>query len=126
MKITYLFAAFFLSLLVACGGSEKKEEKTAPAAKKETSLDGKQLFSDNACVSCHQEQTKLIGPALKDIAAKYNETGNDMVKFLKGEGQAIVDTDPGQVAIMQANFAVTKTLSDETLTAISQYIKSVK
>lgn len=126
MKYTKLFGAMVIGIMVSCGGGEKKEKKEVPVEKKEVALNGKELFANNTCTSCHQEDTKLIGPALKDIANKYIETGADMVKFLKGEGEAIVVTDPSQVAIMQANFAVTKQLSDPELQAIVDYIKSVK
>ncbi|WP_196893202.1 c-type cytochrome [Aureivirga marina] len=113
---------------------EPKKEEAAPAETTEAAdatqegdiAAGKALFSKKACNACHQEQNKLVGPALKDIAKIYNEQNADMVTFLKGNGKAIVDTDPGQVAVMQANFAVTKTLSDKELADISTYIKSVK
>ncbi|WP_196889291.1 c-type cytochrome [Aureivirga sp. CE67] len=148
-------AVLAIGLLVVSCGNDKKADKTTPATepakteaveekkeepKKEesTSTDaaadaqggdiaaGKALFSKKACTACHQEESKLVGPALKDIAKIYNEQNGDMVKFLKGNGKAIVDTDPAQVAVMQANFAVTKTLSDKELEDISAYIKSVK
>ncbi|MGB0838290.1 MAG: c-type cytochrome [Flavobacteriaceae bacterium] len=124
-----LIGSLFLgSLMLMSCSSEPKKQVEKPAAKTEVSAveQGKKFFSDNGCVACHQEQQKVIGPALKDIAAKYNETGNDMVVFLKGEGTAIVDTDPAQVAVMQANFAVTKALPESTLKALEAYIKSVK
>ena len=33
--------------------------------------DAKQLLKDKACLSCHQVDKKLVGPAYKDVAAKY-------------------------------------------------------
>ncbi|MDX1458604.1 MAG: c-type cytochrome [Marinobacter sp.] len=33
--------------------------------------DGEALFNSKPCVACHQIDTKLVGPALKDVAAKY-------------------------------------------------------
>jgi cytochrome c len=33
--------------------------------------DAEQLLKDKACLSCHQLDKKLVGPAYKDVAAKY-------------------------------------------------------
>jgi len=33
--------------------------------------DAEQLLKDKACLSCHQTDKKLVGPAYKDVAAKY-------------------------------------------------------
>ncbi len=88
--------------------------------------EGKKLFTAKGCVACHKEQEKLVGPALKTIAKMYAEKKGNIVKFLKGNGTAIVDTDPAQVAVMQTNFAVTKAMKAEELQAIASYIRSVK
>jgi cytochrome c len=45
-----------------------------------------------------------------------------MVSFLKGEGEALVD--PTQYEVMKANFAITKTMSEEELKALEAYIYS--
>ncbi|HEY6242242.1 MAG TPA: c-type cytochrome [Burkholderiales bacterium] len=33
--------------------------------------DAQQLLKEKACLSCHTLDTKLVGPAYKDVAAKY-------------------------------------------------------
>ena len=33
--------------------------------------DAQQLLKDKACLTCHQLETKVVGPAYKDVAAKY-------------------------------------------------------
>jgi cytochrome c len=33
--------------------------------------DAKALLKDKACLTCHQLDTKVVGPAYKDVAAKY-------------------------------------------------------
>ena len=33
--------------------------------------DGPQLMKDKACLACHAVDTKLVGPAYKEVAAKY-------------------------------------------------------
>ncbi|MBI5626264.1 MAG: c-type cytochrome [Nitrosomonadales bacterium] len=35
--------------------------------------DGEALFKKNNCVACHAVAKKTVGPALKDIAAKYKD-----------------------------------------------------
>ena len=48
-----------------------------------------------------------------------------MVQFLKGNTEAIVDTDPGQVAIMKANLdGFVKDLSPEELQALTAYMRN--
>lgn len=68
-----LLAALSVCLILAsCGGSGSKP--SADAAKNlETAkrLEGKALLTKNDCLTCHIEQEKLVGPAYKDVAAKY-------------------------------------------------------
>lgn len=33
--------------------------------------DGQALFKSKPCVACHNLESKMLGPALKDVAAKY-------------------------------------------------------
>ncbi|PAM95787.1 cytochrome C552 [Flavobacterium sp. IR1] len=84
---------------------------------------GKQIFEGKGnCTSCHQLDQKVIGPSIQDIAKIYKDKKGDMVTFLKGNGEPIVD--PSQFAVMQTNFPVTKAMSDEELQAIEAYIYS--
>ena len=137
-----LFALVLFSLMLGSCGESKKEEvkketeapveevKEAPAA--ESGADdlvakGEKLFTDKTCVSCHQADAKIVGPSIKDIISIYEEQNASIVGFLKGEQNAIVDTDPGQVAIMKANLdGFVKDLSDEELRALEAYMLSHK
>lgn len=129
-------AALFFS---SCGDKKKEEvkkevETTVETVKEETEVVvtdnlelGKKLFSEKTCVTCHNPDMKVIGPSIKDINKIYAEQNGNIVKFLKGEADAIVDTDPGQVAIMKANLdGFVKDLSDDELAAIAAYMRSVK
>ncbi|WP_126244910.1 c-type cytochrome [Chitinophaga rhizosphaerae] len=72
--------------MAACGGGgeEKKaeekasQEATAPAADNSMVADvtgkGKELMAAQDCATCHKETEKVIGPAFKEIAAKYPNT----------------------------------------------------
>lgn len=84
---------------------------------------GKIIFeSKGNCISCHQVDSKTIGPSLQEIAKIYKEKNGNMVAFLKGESEAIVD--PSQFALMQANIELTKTFSDKELQGLEAYINS--
>jgi len=102
-------------------------EKTVDAAKEAVTgnvADGKKLFASKGCVACHKEDAKLVGPGLKEIAKVYADKKGNMVKFLKGNADAIVD--PSQFAVMKANLAITKVMKAEDLQALTAYIRSVK
>ncbi|PCH78446.1 MAG: cytochrome C [Flavobacteriaceae bacterium] len=129
-------------MFVSCGDKKKEEvkkevettiEKVEAVAKDvvadagATVTAGKKLFTEKGCIACHQEMVKVVGPSIKDIAAKYASEKGNMVKFLKGEAAAIVDTNPGQVAIMKANLdGFVKDLSGDQLASLATYMRSVK
>ena len=70
---------------------------------------------------------KLVGPSIKDIVKIYDDKKGNIVQFLKGNSAAIVDTDPGQVAIMKANLdGFVHDLSGDQLRALAAYMRSVK
>lgn len=139
-KILFVFTVLAL-VLGSCGESKKEEvkkEMESPAeevketpAAAEGSEDlvamGEKLFTDKTCVSCHQAEAKIVGPSIKDIVKIYGDQNASIVSFLKGEQDAIVDTDPGQVAIMKANLdGFVKDLSENELKALEAYMLSFK
>lgn len=84
---------------------------------------GKQIFEGQGnCISCHQVDQKVIGPSIKEIAKIYKDKKGDMVTFLKGNAEPIVD--PSQFAVMKTNLPITQAMSDEELKAIESYIYS--
>ena len=144
-KILSIFAITAL-VLTSCGDSKKetstevKKAETvetkveAPKVVETKAADtdasfalGEKLFADKTCNACHQLDAKVIGPSIKDIAKVYVDKKGDLVKFLKGTDAAIVDTDPGQVAIMKANLdGFVKELSEDELQALAHYMNTVK
>ena len=105
----------------------KVEETTTTegeASKPQTPIQlGQTIFEGKGnCASCHQIDSKTIGPSVQEISKIYKEKNSDMVQFLKGEGTPIVD--PSQYEIMKANFGITKTMTDEELKALEAYIYS--
>lgn len=86
--------------------------------------DGKALFQQKGCTACHQAAADTVGPSLKKIAAAYAGKEADLIKFLKGEGKAIVD--PAKEAIMKPQINTTKAMKDDELKALAQYMLSNK
>lgn len=126
----------FLSLiasfaLISCGKKEEKKEALYPenvaeklSPEEQLIADGKELFESNkaACFSCHQVDKKVIGPSIKEIAKIYKEQNGDMIAFLRKKADPIVD--PSQYNVMETNFAILKTMSDEELQALEAYMMS--
>ena len=84
---------------------------------------GKQIFESNGnCFACHQPDQKVIGPSIKEIAKIYKDKNGNIITFLKGNADPIVD--PSQFEVMKTNFAITQSMSDEELKAIEAYIYS--
>ncbi|MGO4289644.1 c-type cytochrome [Chitinophaga sp. RAB17] len=98
MRKRYL-APLVLSVLffAACGGGEKKQENAdsasthesapaadnsmvSPSASKPVSK-GETLMAQSDCKTCHKEEMKVVGPALKDIAGKYPNTPENIDKL---------------------------------------------
>jgi len=100
-------------------------EATKDAAKEAVAgVNGEELFQKNGCTACHQPNAKTVGPGLNEIAKAYAGKKEDLVKFLKGEGKAIVD--PAQFAVMKPNLEITKKMTDDQVAAMADYILSVK
>jgi cytochrome c len=126
MKKT-LFAFAFLTFL-SC-----KKENQEPFGKPETTVEsatvkspevvGKDIFENKGnCIACHLPDKKLIGPSLHEIAKIYKDKNANIVTFLKGDGEPLVD--PSQFEVMKTNFAITEEMSDEELQALEAYIYS--
>lgn len=86
----------------------------------EKPIDGKIIFQQKGCTACHGPN--LIGPTVEKIASAYKGKENDLIKFLKGEGKAIVN--PENESWMKAQIKRTKSMSDEELKALVKFILS--
>lgn len=102
--------------------TETNSEGESAKAKTPEDL-GKEIFeSTGNCFACHQPDQKVIGPSIKEIAKIYKDKNGDLVTFLKGNAEPIVD--PSQFAVMKTNFPITQAMSDDELKAIEAYIYS--
>ena len=126
MKKTLLL--FAVLAMASCKKEETKKEPLYPTSTEvvvQTPEElGEEIFKGKGnCVACHQLDKKVVGPSLQDIAKIYKEKNANMVTFLKGEGEPIVD--PSQYEVMKANFVITKAMSDEELKALESYVYSI-
>lgn len=106
--------------VVGAENKSSEEQSTDPA---QMIAQGKVLFEGKGtCNSCHLADKKVIGPSIKEITKIYSDNKASIVTFLQGDGEPIVD--PSQFPIMQANFAITKKMSEHELKAIEAYMQS--
>jgi cytochrome c len=129
-----IFTMVVAAGLIACGGGEKIEsteskpisnatqeeaapKEEAPAVAKK---DGKALIEASDCRTCHKDNEKLIGPAYKEVAKKYENNSKNISmlaeKILKG-GQGVWGEIP---------MAGHPNLSKEDAEAMVEYILSMK
>lgn len=111
-------------LLVGVTSCNSKEEKTVTSVDETaTKISGQELFEgEGNCIACHKTDQKIIGPSLQEIAKIYKEKDASIVAFLQEQSDPIVD--PSQYEVMKTNFAITKTMSEEELKALEDYIYS--
>jgi cytochrome c len=80
----YLVAIALLVFIGACSSNKANDDKSAtpavaaaPANDLSSNPDyqkGVELIAKSDCLTCHKTDTKVIGPAYKDVAAKYENT----------------------------------------------------
>src|SRR5690606_12667680 len=126
-KLTFIGASLVLILSVSCSSPCKEKSTNTTTEKSATSETveqnpkpaeavasaGQKLYSEKGCLVCHQLNTKLVGPSVKDIAAAYSGNKAGLTEYLKGEGKSIVD--PSQSSVMQPQIAITKALPADEL-----------
>ncbi len=130
MKTTIKLLAFavFALILGSCGKKEDQDfNKSTPEKAATTTLSptekGKEIFEGKGtCATCHKPDVKVIGPSLIDISKIYKEKNASIATFLKGDEKPLVD--PTQFEVMKANFALTKTFTDEERESLEAYIHS--
>ena len=73
MKKTFL-VVFAIAILAACGGgndSKTENAKTVDITKNPDYQKGLELISKRDCFTCHAIDTKITGPAYREVADKY-------------------------------------------------------
>lgn len=117
-KLSLLIILF---CLFSCKSKEDKSETSVDETA--TKISGQELFEgEGNCIACHKSDQKIIGPSLKEIAKIYKDNKASIVLFLQEKSEPIID--PSQYEIMKTNFAITKSMSEEELKALEDYIFS--
>ena len=135
-----VFAILFISAVItACGGNSKKNggdtatynnesaksaESNADTNATKTGTEttaaapGAKLMASADCNTCHKEDVKVVGPALKDIAAKYPATeanidtlANKVIRGGKGNWGDIPMAAHPTLSVSDAKTMVTYILS---------------
>ena len=83
---------------------------------------GQVIFEAKGCALCHKKDMDTVGPSLKTIAIGYAGKESTLVTYLQGKGTAIVD--PSRAAVMNPQLVKIKTLFDQDLKAVAEYIIS--
>jgi cytochrome c len=112
-------AAFFVQ---ACGNAKqevKAEEKPVPSVSSDYEI-GLALVAQSDCLTCHKVDEKNIGPAYREIAAKYDST-KENIELLAGKirkgGSGVWGTIP---------MTPHPQLSEEDAKAMVRYIFTLK
>lgn len=103
MKNSKILLALLLPFVFSCSKTEKSDSSgvptfsehvdVKPAASEPESVDvvalaaeGKTLVEASDCMTCHQINEKMIGPAYKDVANRYSEADLDLLvdKIING------------------------------------------
>ena len=85
--------------------------------------DGEAIFKSQGCMSCHKKEgTSKVNPSLTEISQVYQGKKEQLVKYLKGESEAIVR--PEKSNLMKRKLEKTKNLSDADRKALADFILS--
>ena len=83
--------------------------------------EGETIFKSQGCMSCHKkESTSKVNPSLTDIATAYQGKQEQLIKYLKGESEAIVR--PEKAHLMKRHIEKTKILSEADLKALVDFL----
>jgi len=101
------FVCISIMLLIAINGARADEGET--------------IFKSQGCISCHKkESTSKINPPLTEISQAYQGKEAQLIKYLKGESEAIVR--PEKANLMKRHIEKTKKLSEADLKALTDYL----
>jgi mono/diheme cytochrome c family protein len=109
-QVAYFFLAIFFILTNSLNAQSVEE--------------GEKLFKAN-CVSCHQIDKKVIGPALRGVNDKYSQEW--LLKWIKNSAELIASGDPDAIAIYEeynkSAMSAFTYLSDDDILNILAYVE---
>ena len=87
-----------------------------------TAEEGKDVFESLHCATCHKVDTGKVNPSLESIAQAYKGKENQLLSYLKGEAESIVN--PGKGDMMKRQIEKTKALKETEIKALFDFIMS--
>ena len=85
--------------------------------------EGETIFKSQGCMTCHKkESTSKVNPSLTDIATAYQGKQEQLIKYLKGESEAIVR--PEKANLMKRHIEKTQMLSEADRKVLTDYMLS--
>ena len=81
---------------------------------------GEAIFQKKGCVLCHKLNVGTIGPSLLDLSMAYRSSMGELVLYLTGQREPIVE--PARASVMNPQLVKIKALSDENIKAVAVYI----
>lgn len=85
---------------------------------------GEGIFNSQGCTSCHKPAISKIGPSLKEITEAYQEKEDQLIIYLKGEAEPIMEA--AKASMMKGPLEKTKSLSGEDRKALADFVMSHK
>ena len=83
--------------------------------------EGETIFKSQGCMSCHKKEgTSKVNPSLIEISMAYQGKEEQLIKYLKGESEAIVR--PEKSNLMKGKIEKTKRLSDADLKSLTDFL----
>ena len=83
--------------------------------------EGETIFKSLGCMSCHKkESSSKVNPSLIEISTAYQGKEEQLIKYLKGESEAIVR--PQKSNMMKSKIVKTKKLSDADRKALADFL----
>lgn len=83
--------------------------------------EGEAIFKSQGCISCHTKAgASKVNPSLTEISKAYQGKEEQLVKYLKGESEAIVRLE--KAVLMKRQIEKTKGLSDSDRKNLADYL----
>ena len=119
MKKT-IFMIAMLAVFAACGGGGEEKPKVVDITENPDYIKGFAIVEKSDCFTCHKIEERNIGPAWRDVAAKY--AGQDTaVKYL---AHKIINGGAGVWG--QVPMAAHPTFTQEEAETVAKYVLLLK
>jgi len=118
-----LFVCLFAFISVCC--KKQADPFSSNVSVEESTIEiGKKIFNGKGqCATCHKANQNILGPSVSEIVLAYQNQRDEMILFLKGKSDPILD--PSQFQIMKVNLEITKKMKDKELQSLVDYIYDI-